>query len=338
MSQAPEDDLIIFNTPQEFQKDLENFHKAYLDISTDLSKDKFDRLKLQREAMEAALATIDPSLLAVGARDPWIKSSRLIELKMKHLSNSASLDQARVRFKVLSLLMIKAIEQFGSHLPIKHAYCPMAFDNAGAPWLQLGEAVANPYFGSGMYSCGEIKKSYGPVSSPTQKAPELDHSKHMNHKKNESTVIDHSQHEKHQSVNLSDNAELLLQDYLKMQQAFSHDKKPDGPLVESLSNSLQKLSENHKLITAELIKSIAHMHHKDIESARSDFEKISLVMITMAEAGTFKSPLNQAYCPMAFENKGASWLQLANKIENPYFGSMMFRCGSVKKSFKGSEK
>ena len=80
------------------------------------------------------------------------------------------------------------------------------------------------------------------------------------------------------------------------------------------------------------------MHHKDIEASRADFEKISLVMISMAEAGSFKSPVNQAYCSMAFDDKGASWLQLGSKIENPYFGSMMYRCGSVKKSFKGSEK
>ena len=150
--------------------------------------------------------------------------------------------------------------------------------------------------------------------------------------------MDHSQDEKKQGANLSDDAEILLQDYLKMQQAFSKDKKPDGPMVESLSKSLKKLSATHKVITPELIKCIAHLHHKDMDSARSDFEKISLVMISMAEAGTFQSPVNQAYCSMAFENKGSSWLQASDKIENPYFGSMMYRCGSVKKSFKGSKK
>jgi Cu(I)/Ag(I) efflux system membrane fusion protein len=30
---------------------------------------------------------------------------------------------------------------------------------------------------------------------------------------------------------------------------------------------------------------------------------------------------------MAFNNRGADWLQNQTGVENPYFGSAMFRCG-----------
>jgi Cu(I)/Ag(I) efflux system membrane fusion protein len=40
---------------------------------------------------------------------------------------------------------------------------------------------------------------------------------------------------------------------------------------------------------------------------------------------------------MAFDDKGAHWLQLGENIENPYFGSQMYRCGSVKKLLKGKK-
>ncbi len=33
----------------------------------------------------------------------------------------------------------------------------------------------------------------------------------------------------------------------------------------------------------------------------------------------------QAYCPMAFNDKGASWLQDSDRVLNPYFGSQMLR-------------
>ena len=36
-------------------------------------------------------------------------------------------------------------------------YCPMANDNQGANWLQADEPVRNPYFGSAMPGCGEVK-------------------------------------------------------------------------------------------------------------------------------------------------------------------------------------
>ena len=35
---------------------------------------------------------------------------------------------------------------------------------------------------------------------------------------------------------------------------------------------------------------------------------------------------------MAFDNKGAAWLQATREISNPYFGSAMLRCGRVRKT------
>jgi len=38
-------------------------------------------------------------------------------------------------------------------------HCPMAFNNAGANWLNNSANVKNPYFGIKMLSCGEVKDS-----------------------------------------------------------------------------------------------------------------------------------------------------------------------------------
>jgi Cu(I)/Ag(I) efflux system membrane fusion protein len=32
---------------------------------------------------------------------------------------------------------------------------------------------------------------------------------------------------------------------------------------------------------------------------------------------------------MAFDNKGANWLQDNDQTANPYFGNMMLRCGGI---------
>ena len=34
-------------------------------------------------------------------------------------------------------------------------------------------------------------------------------------------------------------------------------------------------------------------------------------------------------CPMAFNNRGATWLQISSEVQNPYFGSAMLGCGDV---------
>ena len=41
---------------------------------------------------------------------------------------------------------------------------------------------------------------------------------------------------------------------------------------------------------------------------------------------------------MAFDNKGAGWLQSDKDVLNPYFGASMLRCGSVTETlFEGAD-
>ena len=69
----------------------------------------------------------------------------------------------------------------------------------------------------------------------------------------------------------------------------------------------------------------------DIAAARAAFEGLSAAVTHTArvfgKGGT--KPLLVYHCPMAFGNKGADWLQREKGTANPYFGSTMFKCGSV---------
>lgn len=40
------------------------------------------------------------------------------------------------------------------------------------------------------------------------------------------------------------------------------------------------------------------------------------------------------YCPMANSNNGGYWLSSEQDIQNPYFGEMMLKCGSVKETIE----
>ncbi len=44
------------------------------------------------------------------------------------------------------------------------------------------------------------------------------------------------------------------------------------------------------------------------------------------------APLHRIHCPMAFDNRGASWLSADSAVRNPYFGAKMFRCGVAQRS------
>ena len=36
---------------------------------------------------------------------------------------------------------------------------------------------------------------------------------------------------------------------------------------------------------------------------------------------------------MAFDNKGAEWLQVGTQVNNPYFGDQMLRCGEIRETY-----
>jgi Cu(I)/Ag(I) efflux system membrane fusion protein len=76
---------------------------------------------------------------------------------------------------------------------------------------------------------------------------------------------------------------------------------------------------------------------KNIAAARVKFEPLSDAMYDIAKsfgAGTVDS-LFLIHCPMAFDGKGADWLQTRPATENPYFGSSMFTCGVLKDTVLG---
>lgn len=69
-----------------------------------------------------------------------------------------------------------------------------------------------------------------------------------------------------------------------------------------------------------------------IKSARQYFLNASHEMISLVDhvGTTGKQNLFVAHCPMAFGGKGGDWLQGDRKVNNPYYGSMMLRCGIIK--------
>jgi Cu(I)/Ag(I) efflux system membrane fusion protein len=69
-----------------------------------------------------------------------------------------------------------------------------------------------------------------------------------------------------------------------------------------------------------------------IEDARAAFALLSTAVIDLHSRFGHSDNLElfRAHCPMAFSNKGADWLQTEEVISNPYYGSQMLRCGSIK--------
>jgi hypothetical protein len=90
---------------------------------------------------------------------------KLVEpvLKAAEAMKGKSITDQRKAFVTLSNAMIPLIDRsppspkVAEQLYVMH--CPMAFDDAGADWVQTTEKVANPYYATQMKACGEVKRS-----------------------------------------------------------------------------------------------------------------------------------------------------------------------------------
>ncbi len=76
---------------------------------------------------------------------------------------------------------------------------------------------------------------------------------------------------------------------------------------------------------------------EDIEGMRTQFALTSEILIAMSKrfAPEGTDDVYRHHCPMAFDNRGAYWLQHGAETENPYFGAMMYRCADIVEKLSG---
>jgi Cu(I)/Ag(I) efflux system membrane fusion protein len=134
----------------------------------------------------------------------------------------------------------------------------------------------------------------------------------------------------------------LLKGYLILQQNLAADNEEVArdsaaalaPLTEILTAGLAKNgTEDAVGLAARLTKGMEGLAAaKTIAEIRIAFYPYSQAVVETVKA--FGSGDHSAwfvqFCPMAFDNTGASWLAPSEEISNPYFGAMMLRCGEVR--------
>ena len=76
---------------------------------------------------------------------------------------------------------------------------------------------------------------------------------------------------------------------------------------------------------------------EDIKTTRSAFALLSDEMLVLVRAFGLADagPVYELHCPMAFEGRGASWLQNNDQARNPYYGATMLRCADRVRELRG---
>ncbi|MEP5612376.1 MAG: DUF3347 domain-containing protein [Cyclobacteriaceae bacterium] len=116
-------------------------------------------------------------------------------------------------------------------------------------------------------------------------------------------------------------------DYLALKDALVKTNATEASkAAQEFAASFQKEVSNESIIDA--ARSIAVS--TDVEAQRTAFKVITDGLIEHVKSGESDGTIYVQYCPMAFNNTGASWLSDSQEIFNPYFGDKMLKCGSVK--------
>lgn len=133
----------------------------------------------------------------------------------------------------------------------------------------------------------------------------------------------------------------IIDHYLHIKNALANDNGSEaahgGKAMEEVMGKLDKslLTADQKAAydknEEELKEHAAHIakNGDKIEHQRTHFVMMSEVVYELVKDFGGGRPLYHDHCPMARDNQGAMWLSEVKEIRNPYFGSKMFKCGSV---------
>jgi len=144
---------------------LEPVYTSYGRVQRALGGDDLSAAQAASEELAVACSAVDLALFPQRpSKREWVGIAAHTRRAAKALAGAADVAAAREAFLAVSTQILRLARRLGhaGSSPRYEAYCPMAFDDQGASWLQDEEQIANPYFGASMLRCGEVREAFEP--------------------------------------------------------------------------------------------------------------------------------------------------------------------------------
>jgi Cu(I)/Ag(I) efflux system membrane fusion protein len=160
MERVVQTQAVSASLPAESKREIGKLLQDYLAIQNSLAGDDFPSAKKAGEKFASTLKGMDTSLLKGEAQRLWKESLDSLKKGSEKITAASDIEALRSGFEPLSIGMAVAVGRLGAEIkgPVFELFCPMAFNNKGAIWLQQSQDVRNPYFGAQMLNCGEVKR------------------------------------------------------------------------------------------------------------------------------------------------------------------------------------
>lgn len=136
-----------------------SIYTGYIQLKNALAADDGKGAATAAGSIGNALKGIDKS----GLQPAELKNYEDIESDMQehaeHIAaNATNIAHQREHFVTLSKDVYDVAKTFGAGQTLYHDFCPMYDNNKGAYWLSETKEIRNPYLGTKMPTCGELKE------------------------------------------------------------------------------------------------------------------------------------------------------------------------------------
>lgn len=316
---------------------------------------------LRGEKFEGAISYVDPVInsvtrvaqarIEVSNKDQQLKPemfvSGIVEAKLPIKSNAIVIPKTAVMWTgERSVVYVKSFSTTGVNFVMREITLGPSLGDSYIvkKGLEEGEEIAV----NGTFSIDASAQLAGKASmmNPEGNGAITGH----NHGVTPMTSSDESSMESMQSKSvISVEAKNALQPiyihYFEMKDALAKDDFEDAKeygrqilmSVDAVNMSIFK-GESHTVwmtLSSDIKNELQHIgEQKEIGGVRKYFQNVSNTIITMTNVWhPYNKTLYVLHCPMVDNNKGADWISLTKKIENPYFGKEMSTCGEVKTTF-----
>jgi Cu(I)/Ag(I) efflux system membrane fusion protein len=147
------------DVPLVFTTGLTDLLRAYYGVQKALAEDDPAGTGEAAKELATTVKAVRADGLSAKAKQVWDEQERLIRKAAETIGSEQDIQKQRQALPSLTAGTEALVTEFGPlpDLAVRKAFCPMAFDNKGAYWLQEDETIENPYFGDAMLRCGAIE-------------------------------------------------------------------------------------------------------------------------------------------------------------------------------------
>ncbi|HZV68945.1 MAG TPA: DUF3347 domain-containing protein [Saprospiraceae bacterium] len=132
----------------------------YLRVKNSLTKDNGDSVRTAAKNLYSIIESVPMEKLGTAEYKVWMQYQKKLSSDAAHMGGTSELEHQREHFMKLSDNFYKMVKALNTNTTdLYYQFCPMANDGKGAYWVSEKQAIANPYFGKRMMTCGSTKET-----------------------------------------------------------------------------------------------------------------------------------------------------------------------------------